>query len=77
MDGSTRLVSNIRLRMILKFEGDFITEEPIPNVVDRLNTHNIPIIKEPMIVPGALGEMESVWFRDPDNNLIEISRYCQ
>lgn len=53
----------------------FITETTISDVVNYLKAHNISIEKEPMIVTGTLGEMESVWFRDPDNNLIEISNY--
>lgn len=55
----------------------FITDSPISHIVDLLKKHNIPIVKEPMVVPGTLGKMESVWFRDPDDNLIEISMYCQ
>lgn len=53
----------------------FVTDSPISDVVKSLIEHNIDIEKEPMSVIGALGKMESVWFRDPDGNLIEVSKY--
>ena len=52
-----------------------ITDTPISDVIIHLKNHNIRIEKEPMVITGTLGEMESVWFRDPDGNLIEISKY--
>jgi catechol 2,3-dioxygenase-like lactoylglutathione lyase family enzyme len=53
----------------------FTTETPITEVVKHLRKHNITIEKEPVLIIGTLGEMESVWFRDPDGNLIEVAHY--
>lgn len=52
-----------------------ITDSPIDDVVIHLKKFDIKIEKEPMVITGTLGQMESVWFRDPDGNLIEISKY--
>ena len=52
-----------------------VTETSITEVVKHLIKHNITIEKEPTVISGSLGEMESVWFRDPDGNLIEIAHY--
>lgn len=52
-----------------------VTDSPIIDVINQLKKHNVKIEKDPMIITGTLGEMESVWFRDPDGNLIEISKY--
>jgi len=57
--------------------GDFclITERSIEEVLAHLSTHNVPIELGPVERNGALGPMTSVYFRDPDQNLVEISRY--
>ncbi|CDZ76662.1 Virulence protein [Legionella massiliensis] len=52
-----------------------VTDTAITEVVKHLIKHNITIEKEPTIISGTLGEMESVWFRDPDGNLIEVAHY--
>ncbi len=36
---------------------------------------NVSILMGPVWRPGALGSFESVYFRDPDDNLLEISKY--
>lgn len=53
----------------------FITEEPISEVVRVLRANGVAIIEGPVTRTGALGLMESVYCRDPDGNLIELSRY--
>jgi catechol 2,3-dioxygenase-like lactoylglutathione lyase family enzyme len=53
----------------------FITEQPIENVVARLGEHGVEVDEGPVERTGALGPMTSVYFRDPDRNLIEVSRY--
>ncbi len=52
-----------------------ITSEPLARVMDHLKTCAVPIIAGPMPKTGALGAMQSVYFRDPDGNLIEVSNY--
>lgn len=51
----------------------FITSTPISAVVSHLHSQNIPIISGPLIRSGANGPILSVYFRDPDQNLIEVS----
>ena len=53
----------------------FITETPLADVVASLKTNGVAIAQGPVAKTGALGPMMSVYFRDPDGNLIEVSSY--
>jgi catechol 2,3-dioxygenase-like lactoylglutathione lyase family enzyme len=53
----------------------FITETPITEVVAHLGRCGAPIIAGPGPRAGAVGPINSVYIRDPDQNLIEISNY--
>lgn len=53
----------------------FSTTEPISEVTDRLKDLQINIIEGPILRTGACGPISSIYIRDPDNNLIEISNY--
>lgn len=53
----------------------FIAETPLPEVVAYLKALRIEIIEGPVKRTGATGEIISVYFRDPDLNLIEVSNY--
>jgi catechol 2,3-dioxygenase-like lactoylglutathione lyase family enzyme/ketosteroid isomerase-like protein len=57
--------------------GDFclITDRPLPEWIERLRAAGVSLEAGPVTRTGALGPMESVYFRDPDLNLVEISRY--
>jgi catechol 2,3-dioxygenase-like lactoylglutathione lyase family enzyme len=57
--------------------GDFclITSRPIAEVVAHLKDCGVAIELGPVARHGAEGPMMSVYFRDPDANLVEISRY--
>jgi len=46
-------------------------------ILDHLAAQNVPIEEGPVARTGALGPIESVYFRDPDGNLIEVSRYLK
>ena len=54
----------------------FITETPLQEVVARLKENGVVVADGPVQKTGALGPMMSVYFRDPDGNLIEVSNYA-
>ncbi|MET0747717.1 MAG: VOC family protein [Rhizobium sp.] len=53
----------------------FIAETPIEDVVAHLGVCGIAIEEGPVTRTGAVGPMISVYIRDPDDNLIEVSNY--
>ena len=57
--------------------GDFcmITKNPISDVIDHFKTENVKIEVGPIPKSGATGNLTSIYFRDPDGNLLELSNY--
>lgn len=57
--------------------GDFclITDTPMEEVVRHLGAEGVEIIQGPDTRSGALGPITSIYFRDPDGNLVEVSNY--
>jgi catechol 2,3-dioxygenase-like lactoylglutathione lyase family enzyme len=53
----------------------FITAVPPDEVVGHLHDNGIQILQGPKEKAGALGPIISVYCRDPDGNLVEISSY--
>ena len=51
----------------------FIASIPLAEVVKRLEDNRIPILEGPVAKTGATGPIRSVYVRDPDLNLVEIS----
>lgn len=51
----------------------FIIETPLDAFITHLHTLNVAIIDGPVTRTGATGPIRSVYFRDPDGNLIEVS----
>ena len=51
----------------------FITSVPIAEVVKHLSACNVAVLEGPVKRTGATGPILSVYFRDPDMNLIEVS----
>jgi catechol 2,3-dioxygenase-like lactoylglutathione lyase family enzyme len=47
----------------------------LEDVVARLKAFNVGIIEGPVMKTGAQGPIRSVYVRDPDLNLVEISVY--
>jgi catechol 2,3-dioxygenase-like lactoylglutathione lyase family enzyme len=54
-----------------------IAATPLAQVTEHLQACGVDIIEGPVRRTGALGAMQSVYFRDPDGNLIEVSNYVQ
>ena len=52
-----------------------ITSTPLAEVLAHLKSFGVKIIGGPVERNGAKGEMMSVYFRDPDANLVEVSNY--
>ncbi len=59
--------------------GDFclISAVPIAQVLAHLNAEGIALEAGPVPRRGALGPLNSLYFRDPDGNLVEIAEYVQ
>ena len=51
----------------------FIVSEPVVALRSVLEGSGIDIIEGPITRTGAIGELCSIYFRDPDGNLIELS----
>ena len=51
----------------------FIAAVPLSDVIARLAACNVPIIEGPVMKTGAQGPIRSLYVRDPDGNLVEIS----
>jgi len=52
-----------------------IADGPLDQVITELTAHGVPIEEGPVERTGAAGPILSVYFRDPDQNLIEVSTY--
>jgi catechol 2,3-dioxygenase-like lactoylglutathione lyase family enzyme len=55
----------------------FVTSAPLSEVIEHLNACGVTITKGPVPQVGAIGTLSSVYFRDPDNNLLEIGSYTE
>ena len=52
-----------------------ITATPVAEVIRHLDAHGVAIEEGPVARTGATGAIMSVYFSDPDGNLIEVSNY--
>jgi catechol 2,3-dioxygenase-like lactoylglutathione lyase family enzyme len=52
-----------------------ITTTPLDRVLDHLRAHGVPVEEGPVARTGATGPITSVYLRDPDGNLVEVSTY--
>lgn len=51
----------------------FIASVPLAEVIARLQAADWPIVEGPVLRTGATQKIRSVYVRDPDHNLIELS----
>ena len=51
----------------------FIASIPLEQVIERLKGERWPVVEGPVMRTGATQKIRSVYVRDPDLNLIEIS----
>ena len=52
-----------------------ISAVPLSDVIAHLARCDIAVVEGPVTRTGAKGPIRSVYFRDPDMNLIEVSTY--
>ncbi len=71
--------SNLRADKPTSGSGDvcFVTSLPLAEVVAHLKSCGVSLVGGPVKRDGARGLMMSVYFRDPDMNLVEVSNYNQ
>ena len=53
----------------------FVTEATPDDWLEHLAARGVEVVEGPVPRLGALGPMTSVYFRDPDGNLIEVASY--
>ena len=53
----------------------FLTSVPIHDVIAHLDACGVTVVEGPVHRTGAPGMLLSVYFRDPDNNLIEVANH--
>lgn len=53
----------------------FIVREPVEEMIDQLSERAVVIEHGPVTRTGACGQIRSIYIRDPDNNLLELSNY--
>ena len=51
----------------------FLTTVPIEQVIAHLQACNVPLLLGPVERTGATSPLISIYFRDPDGNLLEVS----
>ena len=57
--------------------GDFclIAAVPLDDVIAHLRAEKIALEAGPVPRTGAVGKLRSIYFRDPDGNLVEVAEY--
>jgi catechol 2,3-dioxygenase-like lactoylglutathione lyase family enzyme len=72
-DASTEV--SPKAKNIVPGSADFclISETPVSQVIQHLQDCGVTVEQGPVTRSGAAGTLESVYFRDPDCNLVEVS----
>jgi len=53
----------------------FITKVPLSEAIEHIRSCGVNILEGPVTRTGAAGSIVSIYLRDPDKNLIEVSNY--
>jgi catechol 2,3-dioxygenase-like lactoylglutathione lyase family enzyme len=53
----------------------FVSATPLAAVIAHLQASGVDVLEGPVPRTGARGPISSVYFRDPDRNLIEVCNY--
>jgi len=71
--------STLRAEYPTSGSGDlcFVTSVVLSDVIAHLKSCGVNPIAGPVERNGARGQMMSVYFRDPDMNLVEVSNYSE
>jgi len=51
----------------------FLTDTPVIEFADHMATLGFPLLEGPTRKTGATGPLTSIYFHDPDGNLVEIA----
>jgi catechol 2,3-dioxygenase-like lactoylglutathione lyase family enzyme len=54
-----------------------ITGTPLVQIMQELARHGVPVVLGPVRRTGAVGELDSLYIYDPDENLVELSNPVQ
>ena len=67
-----------RARVPTPGSGDlcFVSATPLAEVASHLRQCAVDIVEGPVARTGATGPVVSLYFRDPDGNLIEVCNYA-
>lgn len=55
----------------------FVAGAPLARVIEHLGACGVEVLEGPVERTGAVGRVTSVYFRDPDGNLVEVSSYAE
>lgn len=55
----------------------FLTRMPLAEVIAHLQREQVPIVQGPVRATGAQATLQSLYFYDPDENLIEVANEVQ
>ncbi|WP_394680808.1 VOC family protein [uncultured Comamonas sp.] len=55
----------------------FLTRMPLAEVIAHLQRQQVPIVQGPVRATGARAPLQSLYFYDPDENLIEVANEVQ
>ena len=74
---NTFKIAELRQRILFTFGLIFICRLiaaiPLDRVIAKLDELGVPLIEGPVAKTGAVHPLRSVYIRDPDGNLVEIS----